>query len=114
MSAAAFRQRLRDDLKAAMRDRNRAEVRLLRALGAAVDNAEAVPLTCRSGGYDPHAVDDRPSEVARRELTDRDIAELLARERGERIEAAAGFERLGQAAEAERLRSEAALVARYE
>ena len=52
-------------------------------------------------------------EMARRELSDADIAELLARERSERLEAAADFDRLGQAAEAERLRAEAALVARY-
>lgn len=107
MSAAAFRQRLRDDLSAAMRARNDAEVRLLRALGAAIDNAEAVPL----GGEELRRFGD--GEVARRELSDRDIAEVLARESMERLEAAGDFERLGQATEAERLRAEAELVARY-
>jgi uncharacterized protein YqeY len=107
MSAAAFRERLRDDLKAAMRARNEGEVRLLRALGAAIDNAQAVQLG------DKALRRFNEGEIARRELSDDDIAELLARERSERLEAAAEFERLGQAAEAERLRSEAAAVARY-
>ena len=107
MSAAAFRQRLREDLKTAMRARNEGEVRLLRALGAAIDNAEAVPLG------DEELRRFTEGEMARRELSDADIAELLARERSERLEAAADFDRLGQAAEAERLRAEAALVARY-
>ena len=108
MSAAAFRQRLRYDLKAAMRARNEAEVRLLRALGAAVDNAEAVPL----GEEALRRFSE--GEMARRKLSDADIAGLLARERAERLDAAADFERLGESSEAERLRSEAALVARYE
>ena len=107
MSAAAFRQRLRDDLKAAMRARNEAEVRLLRALGAAIDNAEAVPLG------DEELRHFTAGEMARRELSDADIAELLAGARRDRLEAAADLERLGQAAEAERLRGEAALVERY-
>ncbi|MGV3554736.1 MAG: GatB/YqeY domain-containing protein [Croceibacterium sp.] len=107
MSAAAFRERLRDDLKAAMRARNEGEVRVLRALGAAIDNAQAVQLG------DEALRRFSESEIARRELTNDDIAELLAREHSERLEAAAEFERLGQAAEAERLRGEAAAVARY-
>jgi len=107
MSAAAFRQRLRDDLKAAMRARSDAEVRLLRALGAAIDNAEAVPL----GDEELRRFAD--GEMARRELSDTDIAQLLARERSERFEAAADFDRLGRAVEAERLRVEAELIARY-
>ena len=108
MSAGALRQRLRDDLKAAMRGRNEAEVRLLRALGAAIDNAGAVPMA----DEELRRLD--AGEMARHELSGADVAELLAREVTERLEAAAGFERLGKTVEAERLRTEAALVARYE
>ena len=108
MSAGALRQRLRDDLKAAMRGRNDAEVRLLRALGAAIDNAGAVPMA----DEELRRLD--AGEMARHELSDADVAELLAREVTERLEAAAGFDRLGKTVEAERLRTEAALVARYE
>ena len=68
MSAAAFRQRLREDLKTAMRARNEGEVRLLRALGAAIDNAEAVPLG------DEELRRFTEGEMARRELSDADIA----------------------------------------
>lgn len=107
MSAAAFRERLRDNLKTAMRARNDAEVRLLRGLGAAIDNAGAVPLGDEELRQFAHG------ETARRELTDGDIAELLARECSERLEAAAEFDGLGQTAEAERLRREAELIASY-
>jgi uncharacterized protein YqeY len=112
VSAAAFRQKLRDDLKAAMRERNTADVRLLRALGAAMDNAEAVPVEAVRS-EDPGASDDRPHEVSRRELSQDEIGDLLARERSERLSAAGEFAQLGQAGEAERLRQEAAKIARY-
>jgi uncharacterized protein len=109
MSATDLKQRLRGDLKAAMQTGAKDEVRLLRALVAALDNAEAVPMA-----DEELRRFDAAGDVARRHLDEREVAALLARERGERLAAAASFEKLGQDAEALRLRSEAALVARYE
>lgn len=52
MSATALKQRLREDLKSAMQAKAADEMRVLRALIAALDNAEAVPPkrapTCRA------------------------------------------------------------------
>lgn len=111
MSAAALRARLSEDLKAAMQARASGEVRLLRALAAAIDNAEAV----EAGNVSalPSAFGEGRNEVARRELGPAEIAALLERERDERLAAAADYARLGQEAEAERLTEEAALVERY-
>lgn len=111
MSAAAFRERLRADLKAAMQARASGEVRVLRALGAALDNAEAVPVENVSAL--PGKFGDGSNEVARRELSAGEIDALLEHERDERLAAAADYERLGQADEAERLRAEAARVESY-
>lgn len=110
MSAADLKQRLRGDLKTAMQSGARDEVRLLRTLVAALDNAEAVPME----GHELRRFDKAAGDIVRRGLDEREIAALLARERGERLAAAASFEQLGQPAEALRLRKEAALVARYE
>ena len=66
MSATALKERLRADLKAAMQARASDEIRLLRTLIAALDNAEAVPGT--PGGYVHRAFGDAGAEVARLEL----------------------------------------------
>ena len=110
MSASRFKERLRGDLKAAMQSGAKDEVRLLRSLLAALDNAEAVPME----DEELRRFDRAAGDIARRELDEREIAALLARERGDRLSAAASFERLEQPAEALRLRKEATLVARYE
>ena len=110
MSAGRLKERLRCDLKAAMQSGARDEVRLLRTLVAALDNAEAIPMEDEA----LRRFDKTAGDIARRELDEREVAALLARERGERLSAAASFEKLGQPAEALRLRQEAALVARYE
>jgi uncharacterized protein YqeY len=113
MSVAALKTRLREDLKAAMQARATDEVRLLRTLAAAVDNAEAVPAEGVQDRANPSAFGRGAGEAPRRELAGNDLTALLDRERDERLAAAAEYERLGQAAEAARLRNEAALIARY-
>ena len=109
MSAAALKERLRADLKIAMRDKRAEEVALLRKLIAALDNAEAVP----TEGYRPRALEGSRGEVARRDLYGAEVDGLLANEIAERQTAAEEFERLGRTDEAAKLRGEAALVSRY-
>ena len=109
MSAAALKERLRADLKIAMRDKRAEEVALLRKLIAALDNAEAVP----TEGYRPRALEGARGEVARRELESAEVDSLLANEIAERQTVAEEFERLGRTDEAAKLRGEAALVSRY-
>ena len=112
MSATALKLRLRGDLKAAMQARAADEVRLLRTLIAALDNAEAVSV--EAGPYTFRALGDPSGEVPRRELDDEAVDRLLAAEIEARLAAADDYERHGETGEAERLRSEAGLVARYQ
>jgi uncharacterized protein YqeY len=113
MSVAALKARLRDDLKTAMRARDSAAVSLLRTLAAALDNAEAVPLDAPAANDDERLLGAGPSEIARRELSDADIAALLERERAERLAAAEDYAALGKADEAARLRGEADMIEAY-
>ncbi|HEU4652045.1 MAG TPA: hypothetical protein VFS49_11590 [Croceibacterium sp.] len=113
MSATALKDRLRADLKSAMQARSAAEIRLLRTLIAAIDNAEAVTGEAVPDKYVARAFGDPSGEVPRRVLDDEALGRLLANEVDARLAAADDFERLGQAAEADRLREEASLVARY-
>lgn len=111
MSAVALKERLRADLKAALRARSTGEVRLLRTLIAALDNAEAV---AGESKYVPRAFGDPSGERARLELDDAAVSRLLAAEAEARLAAAADYERHDAAEEAARLRAEAAAIARYQ
>ena len=113
MSATALKERLRADLKAAMQARAGSEVRLLRALIAALDNAEAVPGEGLVENYVPRAFGDPSGERARLELDDAAVDRLLAAEVEARLAAAADYERHSEAEEAARLRHEAAEIGRY-
>lgn len=114
MSAAAvLKERLRADLKVAMQARASGEVRLLRTLIAALDNAEAVPGGNLVEKYVPRSFGDASGEVARLVLDDEAVELLLADEIESRMAAADDYERLGETGEAARLREEAALIARY-
>jgi uncharacterized protein len=113
MSATALKERLRADLKAAMQARATDEVRLLRTLIAALDNAEAVPREGRVNTNLPLAFGDPCGEVARRELDDAAVEALLAAEIESRRSAAVDYERHDRGDEAARLRGEAELIVRY-
>ena len=112
MSAAGLKERLRADLKAAMQARAGDDVRLLRTLIAALDNAEAVP---RDPSHDnlPRAFGDPSAEVAGRKLDGGALETLLQTEIDARLSAAKEYDRLHQDAEAARLRTEAELIERY-
>ncbi len=80
MSATALKQRLREDLKAAMQAKAADEVRVLRALIAALDNAEAVPP--ETGPYVPRAFGDATAERPRRQLDEDAVGAARGRDRG--------------------------------
>ena len=111
MSAAAFKDRLRADLKAALQAGDRGRVALLRTLIAALDNAEAVAVehTC----YKSRQCGDPSGEVARRELDGEAIDAVLAAEAASRLSAAADYEEHGRDDDAARLRAEVALIQSY-
>jgi uncharacterized protein len=111
VSAAALKERLRADLKAAMQARATDEVRLLRTLIAALDNAEAVAVV--QDKYVPRAFGDPAAEVPRLELEDDAVDRLLASEIETRLAAADDYERHAKYEEAARLREEAGVIERY-
>ena len=110
MSADALKERLRTDLKAAMRERRSGEVAVLRTLIAAIDNAEAVPTDHLAGRLRRR---EDVGEVARRKLDQAALSGIVAAEAQSRLAASADYERNGRPDDAARLREEAQLVERY-
>jgi len=111
--AEALKSRLRDDLRAAIQARSAAQIGLLRALLAALDNAQAIPLGERHDHYVELRFGDRSAEAPRKTLSDADLDDVLQREMRERQDAADTFDRLGQTERAAAMRHEAAVVAGY-
>ncbi|MBO6906372.1 MAG: hypothetical protein JJ865_15580 [Parvibaculum sp.] len=112
-AGAGMKARLRADLLAAMKAGRKDEVRLLRALVAAIDNAGAPPAPARDPLAPPHGHAAGTAEVPRLALTGAQLQALLLAEIGEREQAAAGLARHGEAARAEALHEEVRLVRRY-
>ena len=110
MSAAALKERLRADLKVAMRERDPTEVGVLRTLIAAIDNAEAVPTEALE---EQIRLRQPVGEMARREFDREALDAVLAAETQSRFAAAEDYQRHGRAEDAARLRVEANLIARY-
>lgn len=116
MTEVRLRRRLGESLKVALRERDTIAVAAIRSAMSAVDNAEAVD---RSHAAPPTGVigDVRlgvgAGEVARRELSEDDVLEIVRAEVGERRIAAAEYERLGRAEHAGRLKAEAAALVSF-
>jgi hypothetical protein len=104
----SIRARIADDLTAAIKRRDTETVAVLRTTLGAIGNAEAVPLaTSRSWPVVG------PIEVARRQLSEDDVARVIGSE-VEEMETAAGLYREGgQHALADRLHAGARLLAGY-
>ncbi|WP_246258159.1 hypothetical protein [Amycolatopsis anabasis] len=109
----SLRARMRAALPEAMRARDRVAVKALRTALAALDNAEAVPMPESRGGAIEHSpVGVGAAEVARRELSETSIAEIVRAEATERLETAATLTGTAHAERAEQLRAEAAVLLR--
>ncbi len=113
-----IRDRLRNGLKVAMKERDMATVRVVRSALGAIDNAEAVDATVA-----PQQIDDESpiagavagagsTEIRRRTLTDAEIADVLRAEIADRTDAAEEYDATGPAGaeRAEVLRAEAATL----
>ena len=111
--AEAMKLRLREDLKSALRARDALETSVLRAIIAALDNAQAVPAHDKHVRYVVHEFGDRKAEVPRLRLDVLDVQLLLETEIRSRAEAADQFEQLGRIDRARKLREETKIVARY-
>jgi uncharacterized protein YqeY len=101
--------RLREELRAALKSRDRATAGVLRAALAAIDNAGAVDSPAGRRGL---AIEESPegpgaAEAERRTLTEADVARIVRAEIDDREAAARHYESAGHAGGAARLRGEA-------
>ncbi|MCZ0206297.1 hypothetical protein ACIG54_04740 [Streptomyces achromogenes] len=98
-----------------MRARDKAAVSALRATLAALDNAEAVPVSeaaLRGVALEQSPVGAGTTEAARRELSEREVIDVVRAEAGERLDAAAQLTAPAHADRAARLRAEADVLLR--
>ncbi|MFD5631045.1 hypothetical protein [Streptomyces sp. NPDC127072] len=96
-----------------MRARDKTAVSALRATIAALDNAEAVPVgdaELRGMALEESPVGAGATEAARRELSEREAADIVRAEAAERLDAAAQLPSPAHADRAARLRTEAAVL----
>lgn len=112
-SVRILKDRLRADLKLAMKARNSPEASLLRSLLAAIDNAEAPAQSAEQSSAVSRSFAEGAAEVGRLALSGAQLNQLLMAECDARLEAAADMVKLGQSERAKMLRAEAALVKRY-
>lgn len=112
-AADVLKARLRGELRLAMRAKEARRVRVLRALIAALDNAQAVPPEDRHTRYEVRSFGDRSAEVERLRLGETEVGRLLTQEITARTEAADQLLALGQIERAAELRAEAAVVAQW-
>ena len=106
---------MRAALSAAMKQRDKAAVSVLRSALAAVDNAEAVdrPRDADRGlAIEQAAVGVGVNEVARRSLTAAQIEQIVRGELADRESAAQEYERAGRADRAVELRAGAEVLVR--
>lgn len=99
-----------------MRSRDKVTVSALRSTLAALDNAEAVPVAesaLRGQALEHSPVGAGAAEAARRELSERDIADIVQAEAKERLDAAAELTAPAHADRATELRAEAAVLFRF-
>lgn len=109
-AASALKARLRTDLRSAMKNKRTPETNLIRALIAAIDNAEAPPAKAAST---QHRFLDGSAETERLPLSPSDLRQIVLAEIEAREHAATELEHHNQKARAEILRTEAELTRRY-
>jgi membrane protein DedA with SNARE-associated domain/uncharacterized protein YqeY len=113
MQVSRLRERLRESLKAALSARDSIAVTALRSAMSAIDNAEAVDQShapAATGVIGDVRLGVGAGEATRRDLSTQDVLEIVRAEVNERTAAAAEYERLGRAEQANRLNAEAAAL----
>jgi uncharacterized protein YqeY len=115
--ADGLRDRLRDALRVAMKQRDKTAIAAARAALSAIDNAEAADLSDAPGvqhGLVAGGVAGLGAgEVARLQVTDRELVEMLQDEIVRWESTAHECERIGRADDAARLREEIAVLRHF-
>jgi uncharacterized protein YqeY len=112
-AAETMKTRLRDDLRAAMKGKRSHEAKLIRALVAAIDNAEAPPTQTQDTGPTFHRFRSGSAEIERLLLDHTQVHQVLLAEIRDREVAIAEFERLEKTDRAAALRAEILIARRY-
>jgi len=112
-TAEGMKTQLRLDLLAAMKEGRTNEVKLLRTLVAAIDNAEAPPIDTNHQTTEQLQFHDRSAEIERLALTTAQVREVLVAELEERESAAAELSQVNRPELANTLRSEALIIKGY-
>ena len=113
LDAQALKARMRDDRRAARKQGRTDEVKHIRALVAAIDNAEAPPLDADRKAADQHRFKEGTAEIDRLALGHVQLQVILAAEISEREHAADEMIRIERADRAAALRTGAAMAKRY-
>ena len=108
-----MKSRLRADLGAAMKLGRKREASLIRELIAAIDNAEATPGRTERASLVRHNFRSGSAEVERLFLSNDQVHNLLLKEIEKREQAAAKYDRLGEAESADALRTDVMMTKRY-
>jgi uncharacterized protein len=111
--AAGVRERLRADLLAAMKAKDRGAVAAIRSALSAIANAEAVPAPAPTTGDGPIAgavSGVAATDAPRRDLSDDQVRRILRAEITEREHEANAYDEAGRSDTADRLRREAAVL----
>lgn len=112
-AGSAMKQRMRQDLREAMKGGRSQEASLIRALIASLDNAEAPPRRDGPMTDEQHRFQEGSAEIERSVLDPQEVNAVLIAEIEEREQAAAELQRLGAADRAEVLHAEVRLARRY-
>lgn len=107
-----LREQMKVDLIEAMKARQSATVATLRSVLAAIDNAEAVPVS-KESTLPVEPMPGQRHEVPRKLLSTDDIRQIVQKEVDERQANSVKYAALGRKAEAERLQTAATLIATY-
>lgn len=107
--AMGLRERLRADLTAAMKRRDRPAVTVIRTLLGAIANSEAVAVP--DGPYDPAV--GLGGDVSRRDLAEADLVAIVAAEIERHRIGAGAAEAAGRDERAAQLRTELDVLVRY-
>jgi uncharacterized protein YqeY len=115
MSPEPLRQALRRALLTAMKARDEVAVPALRATLAAIDNAESVahPAAANAGALEQSPVGVGATEVARRTLSEAEVADIVRAEMADLEAAARDYDRAAQPDRATALRNRAAMLATH-
>lgn len=108
-----MKARMRLDLRNSRKASRTDEAKLIGALLAAIDNAEAPPIRADAESKDRHSFFERSSEIERLTLDPEQLHAILLTEIQERDIAADEMERVGRPDLGERLRADALFAKRY-